>query len=51
MSEPEVVCWVDEPAFKGVYPELTAYPGLRETFINFTSSYNRGLIGKEENIK
>lgn len=40
--------WVDEPAFEGVCPELSAYPALKEAYVTYMSSYDNGIINKEE---
>ena len=40
--------WLDEPAFEGVCPELTAYPEFRKAYIKFTSSFNKKIVKKEE---
>ena len=37
----------DEPVFKDVHPELSAYPELKEAYIRYASSYNKNIIQKE----
>ena len=39
----------DEPVFKDVHPELSAYPGLKEAYIRYASSYGKkNIIQKED---
>ena len=42
--------WLDEPAFQGVCPELTAYPEFREAYVKYVSTYkykNKFFIKEE----